>query len=89
MTQFLLSILGEASPSLTESISQNIAPRDVVQLHDNVWLIAFDGSAKDLAERLGIEDGSSGQYLIASMKGVNGFVPQTVIQWIDEHDRRQ
>ena len=87
MTQFILSALSNDVSYLKGVITDNIAPKDSIELASNVWLVAFEGTAQKLAEQLGLEDGAHGNYIIASMNGVNGFVPQPVIQWIDEHDR--
>lgn len=89
MTQFLvLSLSTDDRASLKSSIETNIAPADYFELVPNrSWLVAFNGKASDLSEKLGAKDGSHGHFFITSMNDISGYGPKTVIDWMDEHDR--
>lgn len=86
MTEFILTALTGDVSAFESAVSFNIAPRDRIKLAANVWFIEFDGKVQTLAERLGLENGTQGHYVLASIGSVNGFVPNDVVHWINQHD---
>lgn len=88
MTQFLVVSLSQGKETVQRSIEQNIAPSDRIEIAPNAWLVAFDGKAVDLRDKLfPVDREGKGSLLISSMTDVSGYGPNDMIQWMDEHDR--
>ena len=69
-----------------KAVIYNIAPRDRIKLTAKVWLIEFNGKGQELEERLGLAEGAEGNYFLASLGSVNGFVSSNLAQWLNQYD---
>lgn len=88
MTQFLVVSLSPSKETIQRSIEQNIAPSDRIEIAQNAWLVAFEGKAIELRNKLfPVDREERGSLLISSMTDVSGYGPNDMIHWMDEHDR--
>jgi hypothetical protein len=54
----------------------------------DAWLVAFDGTTRALAEKLGIRGGESGPGLVCSIDGYSGRLPKDAWEWLNLHEAK-
>jgi hypothetical protein len=54
----------------------------VHQVKDDTWLLVFDGTARELADKLGIRKGISGSGLVCSISNYSGRANSEVWEWL-------
>lgn len=59
-----------------------IAATQYYELTDNAWLVRFEGTTRQLADRLGIRGGEAGSGLVASMASYSGRAPSELWEWL-------
>jgi hypothetical protein len=51
-------------------------------LQDDVWLIAYNGTTREMAEVLGVRDGSVGTGIVSAINSYSGRAAQEVWEWL-------
>ena len=64
----IFAVIGQISPDTTKlgPIIHSEFPRDSLLLQEQVWMVAFQGTAQELSDRLGVTDGTNGNAIIVS-----------------------
>jgi hypothetical protein len=81
MTVF--AVINAADP-LNLGLALNVNfPGNVLQVSANEWLVAASGiTAKDVADKVGITDGSKGAAIVLTTAGYYGRAPNNVWEWL-------
>ncbi len=90
MKQFLVVSLSPNAETLRSAIEHRVAPSDRIEvLRDAVWIVAYNGTALDLRNKLVPTDQErKDSFLVAVMTDIAGYGPTEVIRRIEEFDRR-
>lgn len=72
---------GQNTARLPQAIQQAF-PNDYISLKPDAWFVAFNGSAQDLSNKLGITDGSNGSAIVASISTYYGRANPDIWSWV-------
>jgi hypothetical protein len=53
---------------------------------DDVWLVAFDGTTRELAQNIGIRSGDTSPGLVCAISGYSGRLPKEAWEWLSLHE---
>jgi hypothetical protein len=73
--------------ALSEQINQDFAGSHY-ELPHGEWLIAFNGTTKELSDRLGISDGQHGSAIIFLVTNYWGFADKNIWEWVATKERQ-
>jgi len=82
---FVVVATGNAPKVLAAIQAKNYAYYTV---KSDVWLVAFDGTTRELAESTGIRSGESGPGLTCLITGYSGRLPKEAWEWLGVHEVR-
>jgi hypothetical protein len=57
-------------------------------VNSDVWLVAFDGTTRQLAEELGVRSGQTGPGLVCAISGYSGRLPKEAWEWLALHEAK-
>ena len=57
-------------------------PKDHYKLPLGQWMISFDGTSKELSDKLGISEGTNGLGVVAAINGYFGRAPTGLWEWM-------
>jgi hypothetical protein len=52
----------------------------------DVWLVAFDGTTKELAQNIGIRGGETSPGLVCAISAYSGRLPKEAWEWLSLHE---
>lgn len=81
MAMFVINHHGHEGMRLAAGLSQML-PADHFQIAPGLWLAAFDGTSKQLCERLHIQPGGIGATLVVSISGYYGMESTETWEWL-------
>jgi hypothetical protein len=84
MTIFVVVAIKEAD-KISAAISGKIADSDSYKLTDDVWLVDFSGTARGLAEELGIRGGEAGTGIVFPTTNFSGRASRDIWEWLQAH----
>lgn len=76
----------EIKPELKAKITEHQLPHYL--LNNGGYLVAFNGTSKELSDRLEISEGQSGTAIVASIGSYYGRAPNDVWEWMSAHWER-
>ena len=56
-----------------------------LEIDEDVWLAAYDGTTRQLAEELGIRGGEAGSGIVCAISSYSGRQPTDVWEWLRIH----
>ena len=81
MTVF--AIIDAANPAAITSALKTTFPADHLQVSPNEWFVAARGmTAKDVSDKLGITEGTSGSAIVLTTSGYYGRAGTNVWEWL-------
>lgn len=81
MTVF--AVINAADPATLETALNATFPGNVLQISANEWLVAANGiTAKDVADKVGITDGSKGAAIVFTTAGYYGRASNNIWEWL-------
>jgi hypothetical protein len=54
----------------------------------DVWLVAFEGTTRELAEAIGIRGGENGPGLVCAIASYSGRLPNQAWEWLALHEAK-
>jgi hypothetical protein len=76
-------VVAQSSPDKVHAAVQRVFPAQHLQLSNDQFLIAPGGTAKDISERLGVDErGALGFLAVFSVSGYWGWEGNAVWEWI-------
>lgn len=81
----IFAVIAIKGPKTIETALESVAPDDFYALKDDVWLVAFEGTTQQLAEKLGIRDGKNGTGLVAPIGNYSGRASTDLWEWLKVH----
>ena len=82
MTIFVVSGYSDTpSDKLPEVLEREVAEADRIKLTQLTWLVAFNGSSKELQEKLGIKKGGLSGF-VSTATEISGVGSFELAQWI-------
>jgi hypothetical protein len=61
---------------------QKLPEPSYYEIKDDAWLVSYEGTTRQLAERLGIRGGESGSGLVILAAGYSGRASSDVWEWL-------
>jgi hypothetical protein len=55
-------------------------------VREDAWLVAFNGTTRELAENLGIRGGQTSPGLVCAISGYGGRLPKEAWEWLGLHE---
>lgn len=86
MTTFIISPSDQSSQQRAE-LDEIIKAQFGNKCHpfSNGWLVAYDGTSRQLSDALGISDGNFGSALVLNFSGHWGRAPSDLWEWIAQN----
>jgi len=79
----VFAIINASNPASLMSALKTVFPSDHLQISSSEWLVAARGmTAKDISDKLGITDGTSGSAIVFTTAGYFGRSPNNVWEWL-------
>ena len=69
------------NPALEAAIQEKF-PADFMTVGAGQWLVAGDGIAKEVSDKLGITTGAVGTGIVVSVSGYFGFANNAIWEWL-------
>ncbi|HCC56667.1 MAG TPA: hypothetical protein DEQ47_05295 [Solibacterales bacterium] len=69
------------NPVLESTIHEKFAD-DYMLVSEGQWLVAGDGIAKDISDKLGITAGTAGHAIVITIGGYFGYANNAVWEWL-------
>jgi hypothetical protein len=83
-TQIFVVIAKTGVPAIGEAL-KNVAPEGTYSIKDDAWLVQFEGTSQDLAEKLGIRDAKNGTGIVMPITNYSGRGPLDMWEWLRVH----
>jgi hypothetical protein len=80
MAAFIIIPIGNTS-DIDAAVAQKF-PGDSFRLPKGEHLVVFDGTSKELSDRLGISDGQVGSALVVGINGYFGWASKDIWEWL-------
>lgn len=87
MGVFLLTPINNAE-RLGKAISTRFGKDSYAVPQTHSWLVAFDGTTKELSDELGITDGSGGTGIVVPVVNYYGRAPTDLWEWVKNRMER-
>jgi hypothetical protein len=59
-----------------------VVPEKFYEIKESVWLVSYDGTSQQLAEKLGIRDGASGTGIVTPICNYSGRASGDLWEWL-------
>jgi hypothetical protein len=79
--QMFIVVATKGADQIGRAVEEEFGTNDSYALREDVWLIPFDGTTRQLAERLGIRQGTNGSGLVAPLAGYSGRASSELWEW--------
>lgn len=83
MAVFAVVCLSDSSEQLEQAIRG--AGFEYLRLPSDNFLVQYSGTTKDLSDRLGVSEGTSGNAIVMPVKSYYGRAEATVWEWLEAH----
>ena len=67
----------QIEPKLVEKF-----PGEHIKISEGVWLVSGSGIAKDISDKLGFSDSSTGEGIVFATAGYFGYASNAIWEWI-------
>ena len=78
----VFAVMAFAPNTRLERAIRTLFGRDHVRIAPNTWMVAAEASPRELADRLGITDGSNGSAVVVAFERYHGRGPPSMAAWI-------
>ena len=80
-----MSIFAVIQTRFDGHLEENITSHTNLKVREGVWLIADEGTAEDVSEKLGIAAGQAGSAIILKASSYHGRTKTSTWDWIKAH----
>ena len=80
-------VIGRSQP---KQIATAIESRGLAsfEVDHNAWMVASDGTTREVAERLGIRNGENGTGLVCLIESYSGRLPADAWEWLKVYEAK-
>ncbi len=80
-----MSVFAVIQTRFDRRLEENIANHTHLKIRDGVWLIAAEGTAKDVSDLLGVTEGQAGSAIILKPAAYHGRTSTDTWDWMRAH----
>lgn len=78
----IFAVFAANQPDKLSSVIAKHFPDNFTMVSSDSWFISADGTSKDVSDKLGVTDGTSGSAIVVSVSGYYGRASTPIWEWV-------
>ena len=80
--QMFMVVALRTPTEIKAQIVATVSAEGFYELKPDTWLVRYNGTTRELAEKIGVRQGTSGTGLVVSITGYSGRAPGDIWEWL-------
>lgn len=80
----IFAVISQPNPNTDRlaAVIEETFPQDHLKVSDDVWLVAGEGTPKEVSDKLGVSNGTNGSAIVVEVGAYFGFASRNIWNWI-------